>query len=91
MRDGVDPTIGSSRSPECQANERKGMTMSSKKSKARASYQSPGVYAEEVRPIEAVGTSIAAFVGLAPVNPKRAVAVLLVAAVVVWAVRSRLS
>jgi hypothetical protein len=91
MRDGVDPTIGSSRSPECQANGRKGMTMSSKKSKTRASYQSPGVYAEEVRPIEAVGTSIAAFVGLAPVNPKRAVAVLLVAAVVVWAVRSRLS
>ena len=56
---------------------------SSKKSKTHGSYQSPGVYVEEVssgaRPIQAVGTSIAAFVGLAPVNPKRAVAVLLVA------------
>jgi phage tail sheath protein FI len=40
---------------------------SSKKSKTRASYQSPGIYVEEVssgaRPIEAVGTSIAAFCG----------------------------
>jgi phage tail sheath protein FI len=68
---------------------------SSKKRKTHGSYLSPGVYVEEVssgaRPIQAVGTSIAAFVGLAPVNPKRAVAVLLVSAVVVWAARSRLS
>ena len=37
------------------------------------SYLSPGVYVEEVasgsRPIEGVGTSVAAFVGLAPVGP----------------------
>jgi phage tail sheath protein FI len=36
-------------------------------------YLSPGVYVEEVesgsRPIEGVGTSIAAFVGLAPGGP----------------------
>jgi phage tail sheath protein FI len=68
---------------------------SKKSSKTHGSYLSPGVYVEEVssgaRPIQAVGTSIAAFVGLAPVNPKRAVAVLLVSAVVVWAARSRLS
>ncbi|MFF1599446.1 phage tail sheath subtilisin-like domain-containing protein [Streptomyces mirabilis] len=37
------------------------------------SYLSPGVYVEEVasgsRPIEGVGTSVAAFVGLAPIGP----------------------
>ncbi|NEA50131.1 phage tail sheath family protein, partial [Streptomyces sp. SID10815] len=37
------------------------------------SYLSPGVYVEEVasgsRPIEGVGTSVAAFVGLAPAGP----------------------
>ncbi|MYS52013.1 phage tail sheath family protein, partial [Streptomyces sp. SID6013] len=37
------------------------------------SYLSPGVYVEEVasgsRPIEGVGTSVAAFVGLAPTGP----------------------
>jgi phage tail sheath protein FI len=68
---------------------------SSKKSKTHATYQSPGVYVDEVssgaRPIQAVGTSIAACVGLSPVNPRRAVAVLLVAAMGVWAARSRLS
>ena len=68
---------------------------SKKSSKTRESYLSPGVYMEEVssgaRPIEAVGTAVAAFVGLAPANPKRAVAVLLVVAVAVWAARSRRS
>jgi hypothetical protein len=86
-------TIGCSRvSPEYQANGRNGMT-SKKSSKTHESYLSPGVYMEEVssgaRPIQAVGTAVAAFVGLAPVNPKRAVAVLLAVAVVVWAARSR--
>src|SRR3954462_9871894 len=37
------------------------------------SYLSPGVYVEEVasgsRPLEGVGTSVAAFVGLAPTGP----------------------
>ena len=61
-------------------------------------YLSPGVYVEEVdsgsRPIEAVGTSIAAFVGLAPGGPldspalRVAVGVGLVA-VVVLVLRSR--
>lgn len=40
------------------------------RTKSSASYLSPGVYMEEVssgaRPIEAVGTAVAAFVGLAP-------------------------
>jgi phage tail sheath protein FI len=40
---------------------------------AHMTYLSPGVYVEEVesgsRPIEGVGTSIAAFVGLAPGGP----------------------
>jgi hypothetical protein len=38
-------------------------------------YLSPGVYVEEVpsgsRPIEGVGTAVAAFVGFAPLNPAR--------------------
>jgi hypothetical protein len=38
-----------------------------------------------------VGTAVAAFVGLAPANPRRAAAVILVAAAVVWAARNRLS
>jgi phage tail sheath protein FI len=41
----------------------------------RSHYLTPGVYVEEVpsanKPIEAVGTSIAAFVGLSPFSPKR--------------------
>src|SRR3982751_69393 len=47
----------------------------SRRSRARAmpTYLSPGVYMEEVssgsKPIEGVGTSIAAFVGLAPGGP----------------------
>jgi phage tail sheath protein FI len=68
--------------------------MGRKKRKARTN---PGVYVEEVpsgpRPIEAVGTSTAGFVGLAPLNPARAaVTVLVVAgavAAVVWAVRGQ--
>ena len=65
---------------------------SRKRGKKRKPYLSPGVYVEEVssgaKPIEAVGTAIAAFVGLAPPNPKRAAAVLVVA-MVVLAARSR--
>jgi hypothetical protein len=38
-------------------------------------YLTPGVYIEEVpaasKPIEAVGTAVAAFVGLSPLNPLR--------------------
>jgi phage tail sheath protein FI len=59
----------------------------------RRTWFSPGVYVEEVasgsKPIEGVGTSIAAFVGLAPPNPVRAAAALLVVAVLVGAVLSR--
>ena len=67
---------------------------SKKRRKKRQPYQSPGVYGEEVlsgaRPIEGVSTAVAAFVGLAPPNPKRAAAaVLVVVAMVVWAARSR--
>ena len=44
--------------------------------KPRGSYQSPGVYVEEVssgsRPIEGVGTAVAAFVGFARRQPVRA-------------------
>ena len=62
-------------------------------SKKRRPYQSPGVYVEEVssgaRPIEGVAAAVAAFVGLAPPNPKRAAAAVLVVAMVVWAARSR--
>ena len=54
---------------------------SKKRSKQRKLYQSTGVYGEEVlsgaRPIEGVGTAVAAFVGLAPPNPKRAAAAVL--------------
>ena len=54
-------------------------------------YLTPGVYMEEVsagaRPIEAVGTAVAAFVGLAPRQPVRLVAVLIAAAAAVAAVR----
>ena len=64
-----------------------------KRTSKRTSYLTPGVYVEEVpsgmRPIEAVGTSIAAFVGLAPVKPARLTVVALAIGLVVWAVRSR--
>ena len=63
------------------------------KKRGKKRYLSPGVYVEEVssgaRPIEAVGTAVAAFVGLAPPNPKRAAAAVLVVSMVVLAVRSR--
>jgi len=45
--------------------------------KSSGSYLSPGVYVEEVssgsRPIEAVGTAVAAFVGFARRHPARAI------------------
>jgi phage tail sheath protein FI len=57
------------------------------------SYLSPGVYIEEVpsalRPIEAVGTSVAAFVGLAPLKPARMAATALLVGLAVWAMRNR--
>jgi phage tail sheath protein FI len=66
---------------------------SRKRGKKRKPYLSPGVYVEEVpsgaRPIEAVGTAVAAFVGIAPPNPKRAAAAVLVVAMVVLTARSR--
>jgi phage tail sheath protein FI len=62
-------------------------------------YLSPGVYVEEVpsgsRPIEGVGTSVAAFVGLAPAGPVitllRVVALAGLVAVVLAAARRRRS
>ena len=62
-------------------------------------YLSPGVYVEEVesgaRPIEGVGTSIAAFIGLAPGGPLDSPAVRVAAVVglivVVLVVRRRLA
>jgi phage tail sheath protein FI len=67
---------------------------STKKKQAR-SYLSPGVYVEEVssgsRPIEGVGTAVAAFVGFARRQPVRAAlaaaAVLAVVGAVVRALR----
>ena len=53
---------------------------------------SPGVFVDEVssgaRPIEGVGTAVAAFVGLVP-RPLRAAAVVVVVAMAVAAVRGR--
>jgi hypothetical protein len=70
------------------------MAKSKRKRKRKGtSYLSPGVYLEEVpsalRPIEAVGTSVAAFVGLAPMKPARLTVVALVIGLAVWVVRSR--
>jgi phage tail sheath protein FI len=52
---------------------------------------SPGVYVEEVpaasKPIEGVATSVAAFVGFAPLNPMRLAATGIVLAGAVTAVR----
>ena len=49
------------------------VVVAAKKKRRRAGYRSPGVYVEEVpaasKPIEGVGTSTAAFVGLAPGSP----------------------
>jgi hypothetical protein len=68
-----------------------------KSRKNSGSYLSPGVYVEEVpagaKPIEGVGTAVAAFVGLARTRPVRAASTLFVVAagvaLVVWAVRGR--
>ena len=65
--------------------------------KGGGSYRSPGVYVEEVtsgsKPIEGVGTAIAAFVGLAPASPVRRAGTLILlatgAAAGVWAWRQR--
>ena len=70
------------------------MARKSKKGKRRrSSYLTPGVYVDEVssgsRPIEAVGTSIAAFVGISPLRPARLGVAALVAGLLVWAARSR--
>jgi phage tail sheath protein FI len=62
-------------------------------------YLSPGVYVEEVpsgsRPIEGVGTAVAAFVGLAPAGPGivvlRALVLAGLVSVVLAAVRRRSS
>lgn len=54
-------------------------------------YISPGVYVEEVpsggKPIEGVGTAIAAFVGLAPFNPMRLATTAIVVAGTIAAVK----
>ena len=54
-------------------------------------YISPGVYVEEVssgsRPIEAVGTSVAAFVGLSPFSARRLAGSLAVVTAVALLVR----
>jgi phage tail sheath protein FI len=64
-----------------------------KRGRKSARYLSPGVYVEEVssgsRPIEAVGTSVAAFVGIAPLNLRRAAATTLVVALVIWVLGTR--
>jgi hypothetical protein len=49
------------------------VVVAAKKRRRRSGYLSPGVYVEEApaasKPIEGVGTSVAAFVGLAPGSP----------------------
>lgn len=54
-------------------------------------YLAPGVYIEEVpsgsKPIEGVGTSIAAFVGFAPFSPRRLVLTIGLAAALALVVR----
>jgi phage tail sheath protein FI len=71
------------------------MAKSKKRGKKRTggSYLTPGVYLEEVssgsRPIEAVGTAVAAFVGFAKRRPVSAVVTVMAAlAAVVGAVRA---
>jgi hypothetical protein len=60
-----------------------------RRKRSRGTYLSPGVYVEEVssgaKPIEAVGTAVAAFIGFARRQPVRAVvtAVAILAATVV--------
>jgi hypothetical protein len=58
---------------------------------AKGHYLSPGVYIEEVpaasKPIEGVGTSVAAFVGLAPFSAVRLAGSVSIAAGLVYLVR----
>jgi phage tail sheath protein FI len=57
----------------------------------RGRYLTPGVYVEEVpsasRPIEGVGTSVAAFVGLSPFSPVRLAGTLALAAALAFVLR----
>ena len=59
--------------------------------KSGGTYLTPGVYVEEVssgsRPLEAVGTSVAAFVGLARRHPVRTAVTALIAIMVVRGIR----
>ena len=62
----------------------------SPKTKQKRGYQSPGVYVEEVssgsKPIEGVGTAVAAFIGFARRQPLRAALTVAAALVAVVAV-----
>ena len=57
----------------------------------KGSYLSPGVYVEEVpaasKPIEGVGTAVAAFVGLSPLSPVRLATTVAVAAALAFVLR----
>jgi hypothetical protein len=61
------------------------------KGSKKGTYLTPGVYVEEVpsanKPIEGVGTSVAAFVGLSPFSPSRLARTLALAAAVAFIVR----
>jgi hypothetical protein len=63
------------------------------KGKSRGTYLSPGVYVEEVssgaRPIEGVGTAVAAFVGFARRHPVGILSALAAIGVLVAVLRSR--
>jgi phage tail sheath protein FI len=54
-------------------------------------YLSPGIYVEEVpsanKPIEAVGTAVAAFVGLSPFSPMRLARTMALAAALTFVAR----
>jgi phage tail sheath protein FI len=71
------------------------VAMGKKKNKGKGGkgshYLTPGVYVEEVpsagKPIEGVGTSVAAFVGLSPFSPGRLARTLALATVVTLLVR----
>jgi phage tail sheath protein FI len=57
----------------------------------QGTYMAPGVYVEEVpsanKPIEGVGTAVAAFVGLSPFSPWRLARALALTAAVAFVVR----
>ena len=59
----------------------------------KGTYLTPGVYVEEVpsanKPIEGVGTSVAAFVGLSPFSPRRLARALALTAVLAFALRRK--